>query len=283
MFENNLFKSDDFENKNNEVSKFETKERLDGVISKIDIYDNLKYKLTKDIILTNDGGKVNFSDFLPKGHIFYDSAQMYEFKESRDTAHFSHDSDNRRVNFSHLEREGSLLALLHEIGHSNIQNSDKPNDFRLNKNKLYEYANQAESRSLTEDKIRERGESIEDYQRVVIYDPELDDWPFIATLVPKAIVKEYDQDWAKNERDAWAFALQKIRKIRQSGIEIETSFSDLDSLKTFIYNALGTYDEKIALDKLDQNQHGDKSKPFTKGKSFKKMDISSFDPSKMKW
>ncbi|OGI68486.1 hypothetical protein A2738_01215 [Candidatus Nomurabacteria bacterium RIFCSPHIGHO2_01_FULL_42_15] len=71
---------------------------------------------------------------------------------------------------------------------------------------------------------------------------------------------------ARSERDAWAFALQEILKLKSSGIIADDIWKDLELLKNEIYTSLSSYE------KNPKNKQVAQEKPFTKHKKFDKTD-----------
>ena len=230
--------------------------RTDGVILTKNYKEGERVIIEKLIFKDKNGEKLDITRFLPEGW------KIVKNKE------FSANRENKEIKLGNLKEVGALFTMFHEIGHA----ISYENNIEDPKKILEEYTHNLENRQLTKEDIIKRGEKIEDYEEILVYDPYgksvgFDrDEPFFTMLVPKKVIKNYGEALAKLERNAWAYALNQIRNLRNKGIIIENELPTLEKLVNFIYSCLLTYEEDF------KKRYKDPTPYFTKGKKFEKIE-----------
>ena len=246
--------------------------RSDGVISLKHLKTlGGKYLSTTEIVfIDKNGKKFDFSSLLPNGWKFASYEEINKNRYPLIGNGFSADYKTKTIFYEDLSKDGALFALLHEIGHSWLaERVDGSFEEILNS-----YISDYQNRELTIEDIKNRGENPNDYVEIRVYDPYgkgtggLDnDEVWFSMLVPKEIIKKYGKAWAENERNAWAYALKQLRKLRREGFVIEPNLKNFEEIESEIYSCLATYDEFFSKEYKDQSQY------FTKGKKFKAKNI----------
>jgi hypothetical protein len=182
---------------------------------------------TKDIRLaTNRSGEfLSFASLISPDYklISMDQDQQRIFESYNDHTAWSTDSRRKTILYGDLSLDGSLFALLHEAGHSFQQKSADIMEILL----------------YQADRLKNKEEG------------EL-----------SKLLENYEMEWAKNERNAWAYALKKMRTIKRNlKINIEPKLASRDDLHAVIGTCLSEYDKGFEF------QFGRKSSAFTGGKS----------------
>lgn len=257
----------------NELLK-QPKERCDGLVREEFILSSKnEYRSTTEIVFQDKlGHKIEFNCLLPEDWTFmsYELQHVSELK-TQDKASpkinsFFCDCREKKITYGDLTRNGSLLGLLHEIGHASLNKADHNEVF-------YSYVDNFDNRDITTEIIQQRGENPENYLSILVYDAfgkntgGIDnDEVWFNMLVPKELIQQYGKEWATTERGAWAFALKKLKQLRNQGFIIEPALNNLEDLLNEIYNCLETYDKSF------QKRFGEAVNPFTRNKKFTKFD-----------
>ena len=162
------------------------------------------------IVLKNrtTGETIDLGSYLPKN---------YRFIKSDEFAGYI--GNNGRVLFDQklIRGRGFLLALFHEIGHTNREH-------------MHEVPLHAEFIAAIHSKIRAPLTPLEERA--------LPDWYF--DLLEKSK--------AGSERDAWAYALNALREIEKKGFDVFAGFNNAQEIQNFIALMLQTYDISVLLD-----------------------------------
>lgn len=241
-------------------------ERSDGVVEEIFEYDEKgKYKSTKNIIFTDKkGNKIDLAELLPEGWKFSsaDKSGMMKQAESRES-YFNAEIVPKLINYGKLKDDGRLFALLHEIGHA-VTNKELAYT-ELCADEMYGYAHNPENQKITHEEVKKRGENPDDYVPIDVLNPENNHKDYIKVLVPKDIVDKFAKAASVSERSAHAYALGKIRDLRQKGLDIEANKS-WEDIRNEYYSIL-EYAEKMML-----NDYGLKTNYFTKNRKFEKIE-----------
>ncbi len=212
--------------------------------------------LSQNIILKNQNEqeKSVYELLPPNRRVYFANAQYNNFQDAEDLfviwplEHFDPETNEiikkgDIVIYSDLERPGAILSLLHEVGHIWVNREVKKeiSVLRIAVNALWTQAKN-EGRKIANDSE-------------VLYSPPLGEvdkeekYP-----VSKQLLVHLEKLEARNERDAWAFALKKFRELRKLGFNIEPMFDSNDKIRQFIYgsSALGSYEQE--LDNLLENE-----------------------------
>lgn len=128
-----------------------------------------------------------------------------------------------------LDRIGDRISLLHEIGHA--------------RRRLFQ-----EEQTEVEEELESEYKESASYHRKIPREDEI-----LARLGTKQSLRPVDLDLifnylelsAREERGAWAFALEKLHKARQQGIDLEPSIKSFKQLKEIVHGkrGLGSYEE----------------------------------------
>jgi len=222
----------------------------------------------RDIIWrSSDDKEVSFNKFLP--------GQKYRFvKMPPGPYEYAALFKDKVITYGDLALPMALLSLLHEIGHAHIYETAQEKKYQLASSAYEEYINDLNNRQLTEEDIKKRGENPKDYVYVTEFDPkgkegkefvEEPDNQFFQMLVPRKLAEDFGQTHAQNERDAWAYALKTLRKLKQEGLDLEPGLK-LEDFLNKIYSYLETYEKY-------HKRRGVKEKYFTKNKKFKRIEL----------
>jgi hypothetical protein len=136
-----------------------------------------------------------------------------------------------------MNSKGGVLSVLHEIGHARNYESGK-----IEKSPFY-------TLSLNEKLIAGAINTMQ-FARI--------DLP--AKLKSPQWLKDKQQSWlARNERAAWAYALQEGRALEKQGFHIFAGFKNTEDIRDFINTALMTYETKQMFIDFLSNKKGDTS------------------------
>ncbi|MEI6843537.1 MAG: hypothetical protein WCK48_03485 [bacterium] len=249
------------ESKETKVAIKET-QRINGKVSEsFEVDENGGYVKTLDLVFHCSNGKdVSFSSLLPEGWAFV----RFDPKKHNGSK-FSASHIHKEIVYPELDKEGYLLSILHEIGHS-----WQDDDMLANSEKdLKNYTDNFDNRDLTQEQIVARGEDIHDYEDYLVYDGYGkgtggydNDEPWFNMYVPKKIIADSNKKWAEVERGANVYALKKLKELRSKGVDLEPTLDSADKIKSITYSTLATYDKRS------------KSNTFTKGKKYEQKDVS---------
>lgn len=173
-----------------------------------------------DIILQRktDNHSIALSDFLPPGYKFM-TGKEFAMNEFGQTIFYPKEGLNYR---------GSVLALLHEVGHA--------------------YMGEKESNLSTMEEVRALVETI--YRKIRYHNADLSKFPRgfnnprydIDILAPLWYKANEFQLLSQEERGTWAFALCAARKLQRSGFTVFSGFGNFSEIKKYINFCLGTYE-----------------------------------------
>lgn len=209
--------------------------------------------VTKDLTYTNPSGKsFNFKDLLPshayfvkavynKNSDFLGVQKDLREDENIGCCHFFADPETGDyaqgkilVLYNSFENIGDRLILLHELGH--VANRKKfVNQIQEKIEDLAILQNKAQSQE------RQEGGSQEILVRLLNSSDQE-----VPTPLPRSLYIAYAKLRAADERNAWAFALRELRKLRQEGIDLEPALDNLDEIEEIIDDALMSYQEDFS-------------------------------------
>jgi hypothetical protein len=178
------------------------------------------------------GEEIYINEFLPPKHSFV--------RDER----FNYKPWNKKIGVPEmqLQFQGSLLALFHELGHSHQGKEHAMTTSESLKALLSALSKFIKSISIKKE-VRGEGENkktIYNMASSLTTDQILPDW----------YVEKLTRQKAISERDAWAYALKAVRKLKKKGIDILAEFENVNQIKSYIAFCLCTKDIDYALKKL---------------------------------
>lgn len=238
--------------------------RSDGIVSENCKYDAQgKYVFTNKIVFEDKkGNRFNFSELLPKGWKFFSGVEAKEISQDEKSSYFTIDYESKTVNYGKLNEDGRLFALFHELGHA--INYDRGEENEKNYFSIFDsYIHNRKNQKMTEEDIRKRGEKLADYSIAEVLKPKNGKNQYIKVLVPKSIINQFAKAVAISERNASAFALDKIKTLRNKGIDIEIN-QTLKELRDKVYNILNYIEKSFEKEYNLKTDYLTKSKEFIK-------------------
>ncbi len=175
------------------------------------------------LIHKETGEKIDLRDFLPPGYKFKKDKQYLCDKDEKEVG-FINDPDSR----------GFLLALFHEIGHSHqkSENIFPPSKSFMEEAKILIRIVTEKIKSI---KIRKR---TNDHGKKVY---KVFSIPLVL-LLPKPYLDEMEPYKVRRERDACAYSLRELRKLKEKGYDVFKGFEDVSSIKEYIACVLYTHE-----------------------------------------
>lgn len=170
------------------------------------------------------------------------------------------------------EYRGFLLSLFHEIGHAWQKHghpTTKIDDIKAH----YE----AFKRGLAESAQKARQEG----------GAPLDWWKEIKNFsteqfLPLWYVEKIGAHQAKKERNAWAYALNKMRELEREGYDVFAGFDNVAQIKDFINFCLSTYDIDLLMKRLGTEEENIINKVPPKFNKKENWTLRVFTPDKKK-
>lgn len=180
-----------------------------------------------DCLLKDKNGRVilDFKEFLPP------DCQFIRFLPPEPVIWGAIRDERGRemISVGYLNDAKQIVSLLHEIGHSHQK------ELRLKRNQIMEEIKAIEQEI---DKSIDDFNVLSDKQNKELIKMKIKE----LEIKQKELNKEKLQLKAKIERGAWAYALKKIRQVREDKkIDLLKPFKNFDELKKYINSALGTY------------------------------------------
>ncbi len=207
----------------------------------------------------------------------FHSLGEYEGAGKKAGEHFSHvgrpDGQSSRVKYGDLTEKGGMLSLLHEVAHA-YQDVYGLENGRRNFEKFYKKVSftlrmlQTLKQWLTEGEISddsykqnvlsltndllENGVEVDPEEllelrplaegnvRVIECDP-LQDYKVQMFTVQSDKMEHLVDDYAREERDAWAHAISVLFFLRRQGFDLEPELKSLKDIQTFYNKCLDTY------------------------------------------
>ncbi len=189
----------------------------------------------------DENKKIDFHSLAPAEVSFanYRLQPMIKKNENEPTEEWDyHDDthDGQRVKiifYSGLDRVGDRLSLLHEIGHAwqKSPGAKKGFDEWLDDFKSeYEIARQEKRKKASSDEVLFRPN-----KKSILRPVDFNE------------VLNFLEIGSKEERQAWAFALETLRRFRQQGLDLEPSLKSKAEIREFIHGKEGleSYEAKI--------------------------------------
>jgi len=179
-----------------------------------------------------DGGEEkDLNIFLPSEHFFgKDETFIYRGRE-------------KKIGFpeNELEFRGFLLSLFHELGHSHEKQEHSITTWDTLKALWEGVSKWAKSiRIKKEEQESEQGKK--SVYRITSLPAE--------ALLPQWYLDKRSHSEAKSERDAWAYALRSLRKLKQEGYDVFAGFDNVDQIRAYVAYCLYTYDTELFMKKL---------------------------------
>jgi len=235
---------------------------VEETVYAVDYNKTTKVFVTESLIIkTKEGKEVNLAKFLNKDTILTRVAYNKEFYQNEEKRidpyglYPVRDENDRIIlriiSYGSLQEDGSRLSLLHEIGHSHEPKELTNNVFR------------AQSRiedDIEEAKLEERIFPTD--KEILVKLPKSRPWP-----VSLRHFLKFHQLRAREERNAWAYALKVFKNLKNKGINLEPNLPTTKDLEKYIHGeiALGSYE----IDLL-REQQGEKTKAKVYGLYTKK-------------
>ena len=142
-----------------------------------------------------------------------------------------------------IEFRGFLLSLFHEIGHSQKKrghSTTRWDDIRVFASLLKKCIKFIAIKAKKEREQKGSGEKfIEDLKKL--------DVDF---LLPQWYLNKRAESDAQSERNAWAFALQSLRKLEQEGYNVFAGYENVAQIRAYVAYCLYTYDTDLFMKKL---------------------------------
>lgn len=196
-------------------------------------------------LIKKDSTKKRLNSYLPFSGTFYSGSAFYYYIPSKVVV-FQKDTENFR---------GFLLSLFHEIGHSKFPETKKT--IHLLKGKILRFARILE--------------------KIYIFLKYL----LIVDVLPMWFLDKISKISITEERNAWAYSLRELRKLKKQGYDVFAGFENVDQIKEYIDYYLFSYDIAWMHKKLSAGYSlNDVQKSnifFTKG-FFKIVSMSDSDP-----
>src|SRR3989338_5627007 len=175
----------------------------------------------------------DLSIYLPPEHFFgKDEIFIYRGRE-------------KKIGFPEngIEFRGFLLSLFHEIGHSQKKrghSTTRWDDIRVFASLLKKCIKFIAIKAKKEREQKGSGEKfIEDLKKL--------DVDF---LLPQWYLNKRAESDAQSERNAWAFALQSLRKLEQEGYNVFAGYENVAQIRAYVAYCLYTYDTDLFMKKL---------------------------------
>lgn len=194
-----------------------------------------KFGTTIKLRRKEQGNEKNLADFLPPGYSFNEDIK------------FTQDGLRKKVGFlkEELQFRGFLLSLFHEIGHAHDKH--KPPITKMETLiailqgalKLLFTVVRKTSIKVTTEQEGKTGEK----KVLEIKLPELIGEAFI----PQWYFEKMTRFRARQERNAWAFALVLLRKLKREGYDVFAGYENVNQIKTYIADNLTTYEVNLLL------------------------------------
>ena len=137
-----------------------------------------------------------------------------------------------------IEFRGFLLSLFHEIGHSHESRGHSTTTWDSIK-ALWEGVSKL-ARSIRIKK--EERESEGAVYKVTSLPAE--------ALLPQWYLDKISHSEAKSERNAWAYALRSLRKLKQDGYDVFAGFENTAQIRAYVAYCLYTYDTEFFMKNL---------------------------------
>ncbi len=178
-------------------------------------------------------GELDLALYLPPAHFFGKDKFFYYRKREK------------KIGFAEneLKYRGFLLSLFHEIGHSHkklAHAATQWDDLRALGSVLKKWINYLTIAAKKE--IQQKG-SVQKFMETV---KTLD----VDTLLPQWYIDKETKSVAQSERDAWAYALQSLRKLKQEGYDVFAGFDNVAQISAYIAYCLYTYDADLFIKRL---------------------------------
>ncbi len=215
------------------------------------LYKDQKGKLHRDLFVTKDikfldkeGRERSIRELLPpKRRIYLANAEYNNLSEAKEMFMvqpiYYVDKETGDITqrgeiafYGDLKERGRPLSLLHEIGHLWVDRKIKKEItmLRIGLDALWMKTRDEKRTIALEDEI--------------LYCPkdEKEERP-----VSKKLFIKLQRLEARAERDAWAFALKKLRDLRRMGFDLEPELDSAEKIKEFVHGseALGSYEEEL--------------------------------------
>lgn len=142
-----------------------------------------------------------------------------------------------------LQFRGFLLSLFHEIGHSHEEreHSTTPWDDLHALGSLLTKWIKFMGIAIKKE-LKQKG-SGKEYMNIV---RKLD----VDSLLPHWYLDKKSKADAQSERNAWAYALRSLRKLKQEGYDVFAGFENTDQIRAYVTYCLYTYDTALLMKKL---------------------------------
>jgi hypothetical protein len=177
------------------------------------------------------GKEKDLNLFLPPEHFFgKDETFVYKGRE-------------KKIGFpeNELEFRGFLLSLFHEIGHSHEKQEHSITIWETLK-ALWEGVSKWAKSIRIKKELHENEKESKIVYRVTSLPAE--------ALLPKWYLDQRSHSEAKSERDAWAYALRSLRKLKQEGYDVFAGFDNVDQISAYVAYCLYTYDMDLFMKRL---------------------------------
>lgn len=191
-----------------------------------DTQPNISVKMKKE-----DGKEFDLNTLLPEG---------FKFRTTQETRSECLDRKTKEilVNPDTLSRRGSVLALLHEVGHtyqedtSSLANIDVDTLSRQQQLDLLKSITQILMKSMFA-----RVKKVFSKESTGL-SQKIKDQEDVHGLLPTWCAGDYDKLLARNERDAWAYSLKKARGLEREGFDVFSGFESTEQVHEFVNTAL---------------------------------------------
>ena len=191
--------------------------------SKQGVEIKLKHKETgKEIILR---------EFLPPRHSFVKN-ESFVYNRLRKTVGFPENE---------IQFRGFLLSLFHEIGHAHEGKEHNMSTWDTIK-AIYEAVSKLiKSISIQKEISEDDGRKKTTYRFTSLT---------ANNVLPNWYLDKRAGVQSKSERDAWAYALKKLRKLKQEGYDVFAGFKNVAEIQSHVAYCLYTYDTELFMKKL---------------------------------
>jgi hypothetical protein len=179
------------------------------------------------------GKEKDLNLFLPPKH-FFGKDEIFIYR-----------GGEKKVGFpeSEIKFRGFLLSLFHELGHSHEKrehSTTRWDDLRALGGLLKKWFQYV---VIAVKKEREQRGSGEKFMNVV---KKLD----VDSLLPQWYIDKRARSDAQSERDAWAYALRSLRKLKSEGYDVFAGYDSVAQIRAYVAYCLYTYDMDLFMKRL---------------------------------
>jgi hypothetical protein len=165
-----------------------------------------KNDLQIHLLKKDSSESIYLNSFLPSGFRFV-RGEEFKCSQFQKEVHFRSEDVNR---------QGFLLALFHEIGHAHEKHRHRKRD-------------------IVAFSVQMMGLFLKNFKKIGKKEISAE------RLIPDWFYEKDRSIKIDSERDAWAYALHKMRDLNRKGYDVFSGFDTVDDIINFCHSALATY------------------------------------------